>query len=164
MEDRIVPAIQDRSRSPAKAGDRTGVSSPSSNPLPLGSHPGRSGGRFPIFLLTLFFATPAIASTLNEGIFVRADRACASAADTDRLLSNGHSVSPPGQNCRVVSRQSSGGYYPIFNQRCTGGAGEDLLTDLIVSAPDRIAVRRRADGATIAYRYCPPRIAAPDAH
>lgn len=122
-------------------------------PVPFGSHPGKPGGRYCLSLLALIFSTPAIASTLQEGDFVRDGRACTSAADSDRLVSNGHSVAPPGETCRVVSRTSTGGYYPILNQRCTRGA-DDYRMDVHISAPDQISVRDQADGAAIAYRYC----------
>lgn len=109
-------------------------------------------------------AAEARETVIEAGVFAASAAACRKAGNEDVVISNGHAVASPGQTCRVVSRQSSGGYYPIFNQRCTGGAGGNLLTDLIVSAPDRIAVRRRVDGSTVAYRHCPTRIAAPDAH
>lgn len=125
-------------------------------PGPFGANQGRSGGGA-ILLLTLFVAAPAMASALQEGDFVREGRSCAKAGDRDRLTSNGHAVSPPGQHCRVVSRTESGGYYPIFNQSCTDGAGEVSRVDLLVSAPDRIALRERAGGTTVAYRHCPLR-------
>jgi len=98
-----------------------------------------------------------MASTLHEGGYVREGRSCSQAKDDDRLISNGHSVSPPGSQCRVVSRTSSGGYYPIFNQRCTDGAG-DYRVDVHVSTSDRISVRRQPGGRSIAYRFCPSRV------
>lgn len=122
----------------------------------FGSHQGRPGGGA-ILLPALFFAAPAMASTLHEGSYVRDGRSCSAASDRDRLTSNGHSVSPQGQQCRVISRTSSGGYYPVFNQHCTGGAG-DYRMDVHVSTPDRISVRRQPGGRSIAYRFCPSRV------
>lgn len=133
-----------------------------SSARPLGGFGLRSG----ILLLAAGSSVTAEAqeTVIKAGVFAASATACYKAADADVVISNGYAVASPGETCRVVSRTSSGGYYPIFNQRCTGGAGGDLLTDLIVSAPDRIAVRSRIDGTTIAYRHCPTRIAAPDAH
>lgn len=120
-----------------------------------GSHQERSGGGA-ILLPALLFVTPAMASTLHEGSYVREGRSCSAERDADRLVSNGHSVSPPGAQCRVVSRTSSGDYYPIFNQRCTSGA-DDYSMDVHVSTPDRISVRRMPAGRSVAYRHCPSR-------
>lgn len=84
-------------------------------------------------------AAEARETVIEVGVFAANEAACRKAGREDVVISNGHAVASPGQSCRVVSRQSSGSYYPIFNQRCTDGAGENLLTDLIVTAPDRIA-------------------------
>ncbi|MFC6446133.1 hypothetical protein [Shinella zoogloeoides] len=75
-------------------------------------------------------------------------------------MSNGHSVSAPGHTCRVVSRTSSGGYYPIFNERCTGGATDDYRMDIHVRSPERISIHGPAGGPGITYRHCPSRAAA----
>lgn len=117
-----------------------------------GAHQRRSG-RGAILLPAMLLSTAAVASTLHEGDFVREGRSCVAPNAHDRLTSNGHSVSPPGSRCRVVSRTSSGGYYPIFNQRCTGAA--DYRLDVQISAPDRISVRKTSGGRSIAYRHCP---------
>lgn len=111
-----------------------------------------------ILLLATVFSTPAAASTLQEGDFVRVGRSCRAAHGRDRLASNGHAVSPPGQLCHVVSRTESGGYYPIFNQLCTGGGSDDFRMDVHVSTPERISIRQRPGGRPVAYRYCPSRV------
>lgn len=126
----------------------------------FGSHRGRSGGA--ALLPALLLAAPAMATTFQTGEFVRTGRTCASADDADRLVSNGHSVSPRGHICRVVSRTSSGGYYPIFNERCTGGATDDYRMDVRVSSPERISIHGPAGGPGVAYRHCPSRAAARD--
>ena len=123
---------------------------------PHGSHQGMSGGGFTILLLAALFAAPATAATLQEGRFVRDGRACASEAQADELTSNGHSVSPSGVRCRVVSRTSSGSYYPIFNQVCTSSSADDETVDLHVSDAEHIALQK-AGQTRIAYRYCPAR-------
>lgn len=115
-------------------------------------------------LPAILFAAPAMAASLHEGSYVRAGRSCSASDDGDRLTSNGHSVSPPGLQCRVVSRTSSGGYYPIFNQRCTDGAAQDYRLEVHVSTPDRIAVRRSLNGPSIAFHHCPSRIVTRGGH
>lgn len=132
--------------------------------MKAGRAPGGFGLRSGILLLAAGTSAAAQAreTVIQVGILAAKAAACRKAGREDVVISNGHAVAPPELTCRIVSRQSSGGYYPIFNQRCTSGTGED--TDLIVSAPDRIAVRRRADGATIAHIHCPARISAQDAN
>jgi len=103
-------------------------------------------------LVASLIAAPAIASTLMEGSYVRVGRSCDALEMEDRLISNGYSVSPPGQTCRIVSRTSTGGYYPIFNQRCTDSEGDSRF-DVRVISPDRIEVNRPGRPA-VAYRRC----------
>jgi hypothetical protein len=109
-------------------------------------------GRAGALLLGSLIAAPVLASTLHEGSYVRVGRSCAAPEAGDRLISNGHSVSPPGQTCRVVSRTSTGGYYPVFNQHCTGSAGAYRL-EVRVSSADRIWVNRPG-GPAVAHRHC----------
>lgn len=121
-----------------------------------GAHRRRSVGGGFLFLPAILISTTAMASTLHEGDFVREGRSCVAPNERDRLTSNGHSVSPPGQQCRVISRTSTGGYYPIFNQRCTGrSAAAAYRMDVQISAPDRIVVRKTPNGRSVAYRHCP---------
>jgi hypothetical protein len=109
-------------------------------------------GRAVALLVASLIAAPALASTLLEGSYVRVGGSCEAPASGDRLISNGQSVSPPGQNCRVVSRTSTGSYYPVFNQRCTSSA-EEYRLDVRVTSPDRIRVTRSGRPA-VAYRHC----------
>ena len=112
---------------------------------------GRIGGGA-ILLVASLIAAPVMASTLHEGPYVRVGRSCQAPKAGEQLISNGHSVSPPGDICRVVSRTSTGSYYPVFNQRCTGSAG-DYSLEVRVSSPSRIWANRSGRPA-VAYHHC----------
>ena len=105
-----------------------------------------------ILLVASLIAAPVMASTLHEGSYVRVGRSCQAPKAAEQLTSNGHSVSPPGDICRVVSRTSTDSYYPVFNQRCTGSAG-DYSLEVRVSTPSRIWANRTGRPA-VAYRHC----------
>lgn len=126
-----------------------------------GSHQERPGGGA-ILLPALLFAVPAMASTLPKAA-MSGKASCSAVCDDDGLGSNGHSVSPSGAQCRVLSRTSSDGYYAIRNQRCTSSA-DDYGMDVRVSTPDRISVRRTPAGRSFAYRHCPSRAAVRGGH
>lgn len=121
--------------------------------FPFGSHRRRSGGGF---VLLLAVTSPAAAQTLHRGAYVATSRSCQAARDSDIVVSNGHTASPSRLNCREKSRTSIGGYYPIFNQLCTGAAAEGVKIDLHVSDPEHIALQRPGF-EQVAYRYCPVR-------
>jgi hypothetical protein len=112
---------------------------------------GRIGG-WATLLVASLIAAPVMASTLHEGSYVRVGRSCQAPEAGEQLISNGHSVSRPGDICRVVSRTSTGSYYPVFNQRCTGSAG-DYSVEVRVSSPSRIWANRTGRPA-VAYRHC----------
>jgi hypothetical protein len=109
-------------------------------------------GKCGALLVASLTAVPVMASTLHDGAYVREGRSCEASEPGDQLISNGHSVSPPGQSCRVASRTSAGSYYPIFNQRCTSGTG-DYELEVRVNSSNRIWISRSGRPA-VAYRHC----------
>lgn len=61
----------------------------------------------------------------------------------------------------MISRTSSGDYYPIFNQSCTDRDGAEYRVDLHVDTPERISLKQPGEARSIPYRHCPAQAPAP---
>lgn len=131
------------------AGDMKG------SPLHI-ARPRRIAGasRFALFLAALGMANTAMASGFEAGRYVTEGVRCETANEARIAMSTGFSVSPLGSECRVISRTSTGRYYPIYNQRCTS-EGRSERVDLHVADASHISLHHVESGKVRAYRLCP---------
>ena len=95
------------------------------------------------------------AAMLREGIFVITGRKCDEAQAHERIISNGNSVALEGQRCRLISRTSTGRYYPILNQRCMVDATSAESVNVHIQDSQHVRLRRPGSNEHIAYRHCP---------